>query len=265
MAATANSSAIFTGLPSDIAVRTPFWGEEDPAPCAFFNIRIVAGGAPIALATSGLGPAQLAAVPGGGCPPPGDGRWAAEIEVSANAAPQRIALLILPQSDRHAERTGRIVAIGPNGEVGSAAVVVRSVPPVALWPELKWFFGFIVPAFLTFLLGRHTVARAERRKEHADLVVFRTVQKDKVDALIRDTALAVVDPAYKRPGSQVLQTLRSQDIVANLPNRDKERLVALCEKDDIVGVAKLLARLFPLHTKALNEALRKRDSKIKGK
>ena len=263
-AATPGFSAIFTDIPADVAVRTPLWGEERPPPCSFFAIRVLPAAAPIVLATSGLGPARLAAAPDGGCPPPQDRRWAAEIRVAASGAPQRIALRLLPQGDRDAERTGRIVAIGQSGELGAANLVVRSVPTLSLWPELKWFFGFVVPAFLTFLLGRYTVARAERRKEHADLVVFRTVHKDKVDALIDDAADAAADREYERPGLQILQTLRAQGIIASLPNRDKERLVGLCEKDDVVPAVKLLARLFPLHAGTVKQALRKRDSTIQG-
>lgn len=250
-------SAIFSNVPSEIAVQGLLPSGESPPPCSFFNIRLLGTQAPVLLTTSGLGDARLAPAASGDCPGDADRRWAREVRLAQTLARQRVAIRLTAEPRGSAERHGRLLAFSSDGPLGSADIIVRRAPPVPLWTELKWFVGFILPALAAYFATRVAVARAERRQQHNDLVVFRTVDKNKVDAVVADVKTVLAGPGkYKHPGWQILQSLRDQDIIAKLPNRDKEALVLLCENDDWKGAAALMARLFPLHADDLAQARR---------
>jgi hypothetical protein len=251
-------AAVFTGAPAAIVAHGRPGGGETLPDCTFFEVRLVPPATAAWIGTSGLGEARLALAPRGTCPP--SDAWARHVQLATVDGPQTIALRLTSEEDRAEETTGRIVAIGEGGEIGSEKLVVRRESYWPAWFEMKWIAGIIVPALVAFLFARWTVARTERRAQWNNLVVFRTVDKSKVEKLMGDVK-TTLDGKFKHPGGQILQSLRNNDILPNLPNRDKERLVTLCEQDKVDRAVRRFAKLFPLHAAELKEKLREKANK----
>jgi len=249
-------AAVFSGMPAEIARRDRLTGPDVPPPCSVFDVRLRQATGPVRLTTNGLGDSRLAPAPGGTCPQAG---WEADIALAETAERQPVALKVgdLAAAEGFGSWKGRVVAYGPQGDLGGAEVSVIRTPALPLWPEFKWFVGFVLPALAAFgatRLGAHLTKAAEEREA---LATFRTVEKATVDAVVAEvvTVLGALK-TYEHPGWQVLETLRTRGVVKEVPSRDREPLLRQCERDRMGAVARRLMRLFPLHANDIEVAAR---------
>ncbi|HEY0413807.1 MAG TPA: hypothetical protein VGD66_11750, partial [Allosphingosinicella sp.] len=257
-AAVPRSAVVFSRTPAELVAQARWLGGEEPPPCAVFDVRVLALSGPAYLATRSLGEARLALVENGTCPPAADPRWSPHVPLAPAPGIHRVALRVASEPSRADERGGEIVAFDATGEIALAKVIVRREPVMRIWPEVKWFVGFILPALIAFLFAQRAARSTERRRERNNLAVFRTAEKEKVDALFRDVKIVIAGDGFREAGAQVLQTLRTQQIIPALPIDDAETLVRLCEKNDLTGIARLLRRLFPQHADQLAKAAPRR-------
>lgn len=245
------SAVIFSGTPSELVIKTGLLSGERLPACSVFDVRVTALNGRAYLTTRSFGDARLAHAGNGECPPPADPRWASLLDLGSETGTHRVAIRLASERSRADERTGEIVAFGDAGEIAVARVIVRREPAMRLWPEVKWFVGFILPALVAYLIAQRAARSTERRKERNSLAVFRTAEKAKVDALVRDVRTALTGSRIQNGGAQVLQSLRTQEIIPALPIDDAEKLVHLCEQNDMDGIVQLLRRLFPHHADQL--------------
>src|ERR1044072_702942 len=242
-------SALITGLPSAIAMRSNWAGAEYRSVCLVFTVRLLGSPPAAVLAANGFDGADVAPAPSGTCPEQG---WGRELRLRPGGGAQHVALRIAP-STGPAERTGDVIVYSSAALLGSAPVKVQRSDLLPLWTEFKWAIGFIVPAMVAFLFGLWTAARAERQRARAALVVFRTNKKQDVEKLVGEIRTALTK-GIDRPGLQILQSLQGVGAIGQLPLADQERVVRYCEQDRLWRLLRRLRRLFPLQAEKIKAA-----------
>jgi hypothetical protein len=250
------------------------FGEE---PCAVLILRTPSPNADVEVTTFGLGHATLATGrdPARACQPgfAGDGKERLHLAYSGQPEVHDWILVVRPDPQPIAASgtamEGQIVAFAEGVGMITLPLKVERLPMSPLLSSLVWAFGFVLPALLTYRLGRaadrwsdrRTAAReaAARQIELADKAqaarleqaeAFRAWRQEPgsrqaIQRLVNEITIAIKTPEAAPHCLRLFQSMHTNGLFTKMPVERYEMLLEICRAEDYARLLGVLRELFP--------------------